>query len=82
MTIVRTGKPRVRRGMTLLEMGIAICIMGILLALVVPSFNRAMEQNHVDGATHTSARSGRRSACTGWSIAPFQRRSPASIHFS
>jgi len=39
-----------RRGATLLEMGISITIMGILLALVVPSFKRVSEQSRVDAA--------------------------------
>jgi prepilin-type N-terminal cleavage/methylation domain-containing protein len=40
-----------RRGVTLLEMSISITVMGILLALTVPSFSRVREQNQVDGAT-------------------------------
>ena len=39
-----------RRGMTLLEVLIAITIIGILITFVVPSFNRVAEQSHVDGA--------------------------------
>ena len=39
-----------RRGATLLEMGISITIMGVLLALVVPSFRRVSEQSRVDAA--------------------------------
>ena len=44
--------PRCRRrqGTTLLELGVAITIAGILLALVVPGFNRVIEQNHLDNA--------------------------------
>ena len=41
---------QLRRGATLLEMGISITIMGILLALVVPSFTRVSEQSRVDAA--------------------------------
>jgi type II secretory pathway pseudopilin PulG len=48
---MRTGSARqLRRGATLLEMGISITIMGILLALVVPSFTRVSEQSRVDAA--------------------------------
>ena len=37
--------------MTLLELSIAIIIMGILVAFVVPGFSRVTEQNRVDVAT-------------------------------
>jgi type II secretory pathway pseudopilin PulG len=48
---MRAGRARhLRRGATLLEMGISITIMGILLALVVPSFTRVSEQSRVDAA--------------------------------
>jgi len=42
---------RIRRGATLLELSIAIIIMGILVAFVVPGFARVTEQNRVDVAT-------------------------------
>jgi type II secretory pathway pseudopilin PulG len=38
-------------GVTLLELSIAIIIMGILVAFVVPGFSRVTEQNRVDAAT-------------------------------
>ena len=37
--------------MTLLELSVAIIIMGILVAFVVPGFSRVTEQNRVDAAT-------------------------------
>jgi Tfp pilus assembly protein PilE len=49
----RAGARRSRRhprGATLLEMGICVIIAAILLTLVVPSFSRVSEQNHVDAA--------------------------------
>jgi prepilin-type N-terminal cleavage/methylation domain-containing protein len=42
---------RFRRGVTLLELSVAIIIVGILVAFVVPSFTQVTEQNHVDAAT-------------------------------
>ena len=42
---------RRRRGVTLLELSVAIVIMGILVAFVVPSFSQVIEQNRVDAAT-------------------------------
>lgn len=42
---------RLRAGVTLLELSIAIIIVGILIAFVVPSFTQVTEQNHVDAAT-------------------------------
>jgi type II secretory pathway pseudopilin PulG len=36
---------------TLLELSVAIIIMGILVAFVVPGFSRVTEQNRVDAAT-------------------------------
>jgi type IV pilus assembly protein PilE len=46
----RRRRLRARAGVTLLEMGIAVTIAGILLALTVPSFARVTEQNRVDAA--------------------------------
>ena len=43
----RTVRPR---GITLLELGICVIIMGILVALVAPSFTRVTEQNRVDAS--------------------------------
>jgi prepilin-type N-terminal cleavage/methylation domain-containing protein len=43
------GLRKLRRGVTLLEMSISITVMGILVALVVPSFSRVREQQNVDG---------------------------------
>ena len=39
-----------RSGVTLLELGVCVIIASILLTLVVPSFSRVSEQNHVDAA--------------------------------
>ena len=39
------------RGMTLLEISVAITVIGILVAFAVPSFGRVSEQSHVDSAT-------------------------------
>ncbi len=49
-TIRRHPRGPIRRGVTLLELSIAIIICGILIAFVVPSFARVMEQNRVDAA--------------------------------
>src|SRR5438045_7593232 len=38
------------RGVTLLELAIAVTIIGILVAFTVPSFSRVSEQSHVDVA--------------------------------
>ena len=46
---LRIGRRRL--GVTLLELSIAIIIMGILVAFVVPGFSRVTEQNRVDAAT-------------------------------
>jgi len=48
-----TSRPRrhqFRRGVTLIELGVCVIIASILLTLVVPSFSRVSEQNHVDAA--------------------------------
>jgi len=37
--------------MTLLEMSVAITIIGILVAFSIPSFSRVSEQNHLDAAS-------------------------------
>ena len=47
----RTRAFRTRRGITLLELGIAVTLIGILLAMVVPSFQRVSEQSRVDAAS-------------------------------
>src|SRR3954447_21444926 len=39
-----------RRGFTLVELGVAVVIIGILVTMVVPSFMRVSEQNRVDAA--------------------------------
>ena len=41
---------RGRSGFTILEMAIVIIIMGVLLTLVLPSFNRIGEQTRLDGS--------------------------------
>ena len=38
------------RAFTLLDLGICVIVMGILLAMVAPSFTRVTEQNRVDAA--------------------------------
>jgi type II secretory pathway pseudopilin PulG len=43
----RAARPR---GITLLELGICVIIMGILISLVAPSFTRVTEQNRVDAS--------------------------------
>ena len=47
----RRGFTRIRGGFTLVELSIAIVIIGVLLSLVVPSFVRVAEQNRVDAAS-------------------------------
>jgi len=47
---INTSRPIRRRGVTLLEMGVAVTIIGILVAFTVPSFTRVSEQSHVDVA--------------------------------
>ena len=42
-------RPR-RRGVTLIELGVCVIIVGVLLAMVTPSFSRVTEQNRVDAA--------------------------------
>ncbi len=51
--IVQTEQLRraTRRGFTLVELSIAIVIIGVLVSLVVPSFVRVAEQNRVDAAS-------------------------------
>src|SRR4051812_529735 len=49
--ISRTAKPQLRQGFTLIELGVAVLIIGILLTLTVPGFARVREQNRVDAAT-------------------------------
>jgi prepilin-type N-terminal cleavage/methylation domain-containing protein len=50
--VTRTSRRfrRFRRGVTLLEMGVAVTIIGILVAFTVPSFTRVSEQSRVDAA--------------------------------
>jgi prepilin-type N-terminal cleavage/methylation domain-containing protein len=44
-------RAKARRGFTLVELSIAVIIIGILLSFVVPSFVRVSEQNRVDAAS-------------------------------
>jgi prepilin-type N-terminal cleavage/methylation domain-containing protein len=45
-----TAKTRTRRGVSLIEMTVALTIMGILLSFAAPSFTRAVEQSKADVA--------------------------------
>jgi prepilin-type N-terminal cleavage/methylation domain-containing protein len=45
-----TTKPRARRGTSLIELMVAMTIMGVLISFSVPSFTRAVEQSKADVA--------------------------------
>ena len=47
---MRRVRKHPRLGMTLLEMSVAITVIGILVAFSIPSFIRVSEQSHVDAA--------------------------------
>jgi type IV pilus assembly protein PilE len=43
-------KPRDRRGFTLMEVVVVLTIMGVLIAIPIPTFQRAIEQSKLDVA--------------------------------
>jgi prepilin-type N-terminal cleavage/methylation domain-containing protein len=45
-----TPMPRARRGFSLIELSVAMTIMGILISFAAPSFTRAVEQSKADVA--------------------------------
>ena len=50
MTISNRLHGELRRGFTILEMAVVIIVMGVLLTLVLPSFNRIGEQTRLDAS--------------------------------
>jgi type IV pilus assembly protein PilE len=48
--VAKQLRGRCPRGFTLVELGVAVVIIGILVTMVVPSFLRVTEQNKVDAA--------------------------------
>jgi type IV pilus assembly protein PilE len=46
-------RPRLRRGSTLIELMVVVVMTGILAAVALPSFQKAMEQARVDQAAST-----------------------------
>jgi Tfp pilus assembly protein PilE len=53
MTAASRKRPARREGSTLLELSIVVAMTGILAAMAVPSFQRAIEQSKVDQAAAT-----------------------------